>query len=717
MDQPECTEDISNAGGAVGATTAAATLLDNMSILNTSEQVETSTHSGENVAGTTSETATNPNVGADVPTTLNGTAEQPSATTSRTEHMPVTEPHLSEAAQERLLETENSRVPAELIASVDALIHDELNTEPSSVHVPDNDIVPELEQPVAVAANMEVETNELQRNEGSEGYQLSGAQNMMVQALVSRDNEVDEESDEEDIRFDPSPLIEPLLEDDDMVEQRDDDMGEQRADDDDDEQQMAGNDGEDNLMLEDISDDASSSSDAVFDNDLMRAAFREMLVQNRRGGENFMQRLRSAFFTMEHNRERRRVEPENNEVEVEEPDPENPVTFDTNLPAEHSYLGENMNRVSGIHYLEVGKQYNMMLFMHQHILFPGEVLPFMISGSIIESDMDTQNGLVFGVCFPILCNREEVGDNFYGVTCQIYEKGTDERGNTLIKSRALQRFVTKGSQVTGPLSFIAAHPQLKVYGYVKILPEIYLREPLKCINMGSLNRFRDIESMCDTYKRYQAATTAWPAHVYDYYSITTIVEKARSQLAQHKIDTMPTDPTQLSFWLVRNLHLSDSLMKTIFLTDSVNIRMKIISNTFTDHSVFSCRYCGNRIANCQQLFAMSKHGVQTQYCNSAGYIHETNTVYQLLPDAITYSGQPSSEFSWFPGYEWHIIVCKICARHIGWKFKALEPNLVPKSFFGISSSSVRISSPTPGNTITRAAVYQGLMRLARREMQ
>lgn len=105
--------------------------------------------------------------------------------------------------------------------------------------------------------------------------------------------------------------------------------------------------------------------------------------------------------------------------------------------------------------------------------------------------------------------------------------------------------------------------------------------------MGSLNRFRDISSMRQTYKRYQAATTPWPAHIYDYYSITAIVEKARSQLAQHKIDTMPTDPTQLSFWLVRNLHLSDSLMKTIFLTDSVNMRMKLISNTFKDVSCLS----------------------------------------------------------------------------------------------------------------------------------
>ncbi|XP_039962334.1 protein cereblon [Bactrocera tryoni] len=688
----------SNMEGAVGDQTTEITAI------NINENAEAMPPSEGRNGGASLESTPKPHANSSVETdateTVNAVAEQPSVIISTNENVPNITSNTQPDTECDLQPPDANTTP--IASNEDAISsnQEEINLQ-EDVQIIDNNITA-----APVATNMEIEADQQQSLANAEAQQEVEADDISLDEVVQNNNENEDESNDE-IRFDPSPLIEPLLEDD--------EMGEQGVDDDD--QPIADYEGEDNLMLEDISDDASTSPDAVFDDDQMRAAFSEMLVQNRRGGENFMQRLRSAFFTMEHNRERRRIETENNEVEIEEPEPENPVSFDTSLPAEHSYLGENMDRVSGVHYLEVGQQYNLMLFMHQHILFPGEVLPFMISGSIIESDMSAQNGLLFGVCFPTLCNSEDMDDNFYGVTCQIYEKGTDERGNTLIKSRALQRFVTKGSQITGPLSFIAAHPQFKVYGKVRILPEIYLREPLQCIDMGSLNRFRDINSMRETYKRYQAATTAWPTHIYDYYSITAIVEKARSQLAQHKIDTMPTDPTQLSFWLVRNLHLSDSLMKTIFLTDSVNIRMKLISDTFTDDSVFTCRYCGNRIANCQQLFAMSKHGVQTQYCNSAGYIHETNTVYQLLPDAITYSGQPSSKFSWFPGYEWHIIVCKICSRHIGWKFKALEPNLVPKSFFGISSSSVRISSPTPENTNTRAAVFQSLMRLVRREMQ
>ncbi|XP_065372281.1 protein cereblon [Calliphora vicina] len=414
-------------------------------------------------------------------------------------------------------------------------------------------------------------------------------------------------------------------------------------------------------------------------------------------------------------------------MEQEEELNENAVRFDTNLPAEHSYMGTNMNRVSGVNYLEVDQFVKLRLFIHQHVLFPGEVLPFMVDSSttIIEGDGDAQNGILFGVCFPCLSNNKTTANGdangsasddkdqlLYGVTCQIYELGEDDRSNTLIKSRALQRFVTKASDLTVPLEYINSHPRMKCYGFVKILPDIYLSDPLKCINMGSMNRFRDNTSMQDMYKRFQAATTPWPAHVYETHNISNIVEKARTQLAQHKIDTMPNDPTQLSYWLVRNLHLPEDMLKSVFLANTVNTRLKLIASTFKKATIFSCRNCVIHIADCRELFAMSKHGVQSQYCNSAGYIHETNTLYQVNRQNILYSGLPSTEYSWFPGYQWHIIVCKICKHHLGWEFKAVEPNLIPKQFFGISSSSVRVRLAQDRNDVpVQNAVYINFLRL------
>lgn len=110
--------------------------------------------------------------------------------------------------------------------------------------------------------------------------------------------------------------------------------------------------------------------------------------------------------------------------------------------------------------------------------------------------------------------------------------------------------------------------------------------------------------------------------------------------------------------------------------------------------------------------------VHSLFYFSAGYIHETNTVYRVISHAIGYSGEPSTEFSWFPGYQWHIIICKFCAQHVGWEFKAVEPNLAPKVFFGLAGSSVRIGktserTPTNGSTY----VVRNLLRLVSRELE
>lgn len=181
-----------------------------------------------------------------------------------------------------------------------------------------------------------------------------------------------------------------------------------------------------------------------------------------------------------------------------------------------------------------------------------------------------------------------------------------------------------------PPPYIANHPTNKCYSKVKILPEYFLPEPLKCIDMGSLNRFRDIPSMQDKFQRYQLTSTPWPLEACQEYSYEDIVEKARKKLEIHKIDTMPKCPIQLSFWLVRNLHLTEKMMRLTFLTDSVNTRLQLIGTTLKQESLFYCRYCNSSLAYCSDLFAMSKHGVQTQYCNSGKLIKLINIILLLI---------------------------------------------------------------------------------------
>jgi hypothetical protein len=35
-------------------------------------------------------------------------------------------------------------------------------------------------------------------------------------------------------------------------------------------------------------------------------------------------------------------------------------------------------------------------------------------------------------------------------------------------------------------------------------------------------------------------------------------------------------------------------------------------------------------------------------------------------------GQPSSEFAWFPGFQWQIEICRGCSLHLGWLFSSID---------------------------------------------
>lgn len=178
--------------------------------------------------------------------------------------------------------------------------------------------------------------------------------------------------------------------------------------------------------------------------------------------ENFLQRVRSMVFSQDRTRNIANDDASPDTSNVGSPDtPEPPpalndidmeegVRFDTNLPAEHSYFGPNLNRVPGVDYLEVGSTHRMLIFMHKHILFPGEVLPFMIDGSIIdEEETDSgHDGVIFAVAFP-LKPLDESPHKLYGVTCQIYEKGDSGRHLVFYKSRALQRIVINYDDIKG----------------------------------------------------------------------------------------------------------------------------------------------------------------------------------------------------------------------------------------------------------------------------
>lgn len=100
-----------------------------------------------------------------------------------------------------------------------------------------------------------------------------------------------------------------------------------------------------------------------------------------------------------------------------------------------------MERVSGVQYLEANKSYRLPIFFHDSLIFPGETLPMILTQQVFLTTEFTDDGMLFGLVFHNIRNNTNL--NLYGVTCQIYEKGSDGRDSISIKSRAYQRFYIK----------------------------------------------------------------------------------------------------------------------------------------------------------------------------------------------------------------------------------------------------------------------------------
>ena len=81
---------------------------------------------------------------------------------------------------------------------------------------------------------------------------------------------------------------------------------------------------------------------------------------------------------------------------------------------------------------------------------------------------------------------------------------------------------------------------------------------------------------------------------------------------------------------------------------------------------------------------MSASGLMAAYVNPHGQIHETLTVHHAKN--IRLIGHEVAEHSWFPGYKWTIVQCRLCANHLGWRFR--NPSLKPSTFYGLTRNGL-----------------------------
>jgi len=84
-----------------------------------------------------------------------------------------------------------------------------------------------------------------------------------------------------------------------------------------------------------------------------------------------------------------------------------------------------------------------------------------------------------------------------------------------------------------------------------------------------------------------------------------------------------------------------------------------------EHAIV-CKLCGYRITSESAKIMVNNSHVHT-CTNPAGIIY-TFGCFQDAP-GITATGTASSEYTWFTGYSWQILVCSNCNEHLGWLFR------------------------------------------------
>lgn len=358
------------------------------------------------------------------------------------------------------------------------------------------------------------------------------------------------------------------------------------------------------------------------------------------------------------------------------------MTYNIQLPPEHTYLGK-LDRVESVDRFEPGSIHRIPVSGHHSIVYPGETIPLILTNALLDVDGRNESNRI-GLVFWEHSYRKRI----LGVVCQVREKNLRE-SVMVLKTVAQQRFELVPQQDGALTRSIQREGRAHYYAQVKILPEVLLPDPLSSfcasnmVKIGNLNRNRLLA----------AQSSVWPKFVYDQYGSHEILWKVKRFLEFLQIESVPTDdPVMLSFWLARNIPLSDTDRKELFFSNSVLSRMLLVNNILDYTCAFCCKKCDRGIANYADMFAMSNQGVSSSYCNPSGFVHETLTVYQTLPKTTRTTTKPSTEFSWFPGYSWQIAICNACNNHIGWKFIATKRSLKPRKFYGLCGKSIRVAS-------------------------
>ncbi len=93
---------------------------------------------------------------------------------------------------------------------------------------------------------------------------------------------------------------------------------------------------------------------------------------------------------------------------------------------------------------------------------------------------------------------------------------------------------------------------------------------------------------------------------------------------------------------------------------------------------FLCRFCG-LIITFPDMQIEINGTVRHVFTNPSGIVYEISCFSSARGCVVL--GEPTEEFTWFPGFLWSFAVCSQCRNHLGWFYQAGG-----SSFYGLVSA-------------------------------
>jgi hypothetical protein len=90
-----------------------------------------------------------------------------------------------------------------------------------------------------------------------------------------------------------------------------------------------------------------------------------------------------------------------------------------------------------------------------------------------------------------------------------------------------------------------------------------------------------------------------------------------------------------------------------------------------------CIVCNKKITSDKERFEYNNQS-EFQFVNPGGFYFDIITF--GAADGCRELGEPTTEFTWFPGHSWSYAVCSRCSNHLGWKYHG------EFSFYGLIKS-------------------------------